>query len=138
MPRFAQLTFLFLPLLLATPSLATAGEAGAQTIQLLSERKYGDLEIHLNKLRHEGRLAGTWTTALEAELDGMTAAVRDPKSLIGFTNEWCRQSPRSAWPFLVRAELAMSQAWIERRQRRSRTRSEKGSYPAETWNTHRA
>jgi len=125
MPRFAQLAFL---LLLTAPTMALAGDPGAQTIQLLSERRYGDLEIHLNKLRHEGRLAGRWTTALEAELEGMTAAIRDPKSLIGFANEWCRKSPRSSWPFLIRAELAMSQAWIERRQRRSRTRSEKGSY----------
>jgi len=131
MPRFAQLTFLLLlagAALLATPRQAGADEPGARTIQLLTERKYGDLEIHLNKLRHEGRLAGRWTTALESELEGMTAAVRDPKQLIRFANEWCRQSPRSAWPFLVRAELSLAQAWIERRRRRSRTRSEKASY----------
>lgn len=127
MPR--QIAQLALLALLAAPTLAAAAdEPGARTIQLLTERNYGDLEIHLNKLRHDGRLAGRWTTALEAELNGLTERIRETKSLIRYTNEWCRKSPRSAWPFLVRAELATAQAWIERRQGRSRTRTDRTSY----------
>jgi TPR repeat protein len=124
-PRIAQLALVCLWL---TPCLAMAEEPGAKTIQLLTGRDYTALEAHLVEVRNRGRLAGRWTTALEAELNGVTERVGEPKSLIRYTNEWCRKSPRSAWPFLLRAELAMAQAWIQRRQRRSRTRTENTSY----------
>lgn len=122
---------LALPLLLScllVPSLAQASEPGERTIQLLTGRKYTDLETHLSHLHGKGREAGRWITSLEVELQGMLDRVSEPKDLIRYTNEWGRQAPRSAWPFLVRSELAMAQEWIDRRQGRSRERTDRKSW----------
>lgn len=113
---------LVLGLILATSAAAQAGEAGKTAVQLLTERDYRALGAHLDKLRRGGREAGRWVTRLEAELEGMIEQTSEPKSLIRYANEWCRKKPRLAWPFLIRAELALAQAWQNRRQRGSRER----------------
>lgn len=112
---------------LAGPAWA-ADEPGARSLELLTSRKYGELESHLEELRMKGRLPGRWTTALQVEVEGLTEGLAQPSSLISYANEWCRRSQRSTWPFLIRAELSMAQAWIDRRQRRSRTRTDRKSY----------
>lgn len=121
------LTATALALLLALCPIAQAKDGpGERTRALLESRDYARLEAHLTDLLEAGRLSGHWTTKIDEELSALGAAP-EPRRLVRFANEWVKRSPRSPWPFALRAELTLQIAKEERR------REGRGSESAGTW-----